>query len=404
MANESGYHESSEDLLDDLKEDKQTPEVEAPEEKELPRDGEDEDESRKEEEEQPGDEGEEKKEDRSKFGEITKKYPNLFKDFPNLRHVFFHEKEYRELFPTIDEAKEAVEDLAGLQELEKSLASGDPGDVVGILDSMKELGDDVVPNFAINFLPSLRSANQDLYYQAITPVLVDFTRSMFDAGTRNENENLRNAAAVAALYFFGDPKVASGEKEIKLPERKKAPEPDSELEKERRSFRQERYTSFYNDIIQDSDRQLENLISDGLDPKNNMTDGMKELVTERVVKEISKALANDSAHTSKMDTLWKKAGDDNFSGRHKAKIIAAYLEAAREILPRIRSKVRANALGIRERRPENRTGETRRRIEPESTTGGGRQSNNGKVNAKNIDWRKTSDLDFLKDNITLKEK
>src|SRR5437660_282354 len=49
------------------------------------------------------------------FKEITKKYPNFFKDFPNLRHAFFREKEYSEIFSTVDEAKEAQEDIEGLR-------------------------------------------------------------------------------------------------------------------------------------------------------------------------------------------------------------------------------------------------------------------------------------------------
>src|SRR5437762_7106149 len=114
-------------------------------------------------------EGGEKKEDKSievlGFKDITKKYPNLFKDFPNLRHIFFHEKEYREIFPSVEEAKEAVEELNGLRELETALTSGTQQDVEALIDSFKELGDNVIPNFANNFLPSLKSINQELYYQ-----------------------------------------------------------------------------------------------------------------------------------------------------------------------------------------------------------------------------------------------
>ena len=341
------------------------------------------------------------------FKEVTKKYPKLFEDFPNLRHAFFHAKEYRELFPTVEEAREASEDLEGLREMEAALTSGKPEDIAGILTSIKGLGDEAVPNLAINFLSSIKKMDQDLYYKVITPELVNFTRIMFDAGLRNENDNLKNAALVAALHFFGDQKVASGEKEIKLPTSKKEGSVENDkLEKERQSFRNERYSTFYNDVTQSADMNLSKAILNGLDPKEEMTDGIKELISEKVMKEITKALASDSNHTGRMDSLWRKASKDNFSGNWKSKIISAYLEAAKEIMPRVRAKVRANTLGIRERSPETMSGERKaKRIEPESTTGGGRRliSADKVKDAKEVNWRKTSDLDFIRGNVTLKK-
>lgn len=331
------------------------------------------------------------------FKEVTKKYPNLFKDFPHLRHTFFHAKEYRELFPTLEDARDAVEQLEGLKGIEEALTSGK---VEELLQSFNEMGEEVVPTFSQNFLPSLRKVNQDLYYQVITPELVNFTKAMFDAGLRNENDNLKNAALVAALHFFGDPKVASGERKIET-QVKKETQKDDKLEKERQSFRLERYNTFYNDIISNADSQLVNSVVEGIDPRNTMTEGMKELVTERVIKEISKVLSTNNSHISRMNSLWKKASESNFSSQWKSKIISAYLEAAQEVMPKIRAKVRANVLGIRERHPEKETGGNEKRVEPKSTVGSsGSRNGNDKLNAKKINWKKTSDLDLIQGNIT----
>jgi len=395
------------DLTEILKEDDKK-EIEKDEELEVEEPG-----TEKEGEEEDGDIGEgQEKEEKEKlltipqFKEVTKKYPKLFEDFPNLRHAFFHAKEYRELFPTVEEAREAADDLEGLREMETALTSGKPEDVVGILTSIKGLGDEAVPNLAINFLSSIKKMDQDLYYKVITPELVNFTRIMFDAGLRNENDNLKNAALVAALHFFGDQKVASGEKEIKLPTSKKEGSVENEkLERERTSFRNERYSTFYNDVVQSADSQLSKAILNGLDPKEEMTEGIKELISEKVMKEMTMTLAKDPSHTSRMDSLWRKAAKDNFSGNWKSKIISAYLEAAKEIMPRVRAKVRAGILGIRERHSETSGGERKeKRIEPNSTTGGGRRSSSDTKNldAKKIDWRKTSDLDLIRGNVTLK--
>src|SRR5207249_907871 len=147
-------------IQDDIELLNQEDEVEVKE----PKEGKEEEEEKLEgEEEIEGEEGERKETKEIEvlgFKDVTKKYPNLFKDFPNLRHIFFHEKEYREIFPSVEEAKEAVEELNGLRELETALTSGTQQDVEALIDSFKELGDNVIPNFANNFLPSLKSINQ----------------------------------------------------------------------------------------------------------------------------------------------------------------------------------------------------------------------------------------------------
>src|SRR6516225_9215499 len=39
---------------------------------------------------------------------IKEKYPNFFKDFPELKESYFREMRFTELFPTVEDAKEAV--------------------------------------------------------------------------------------------------------------------------------------------------------------------------------------------------------------------------------------------------------------------------------------------------------
>ena len=348
------------------------------------------------------DEGKDSKEKELAFKEVTKKYPKLFKDFPHLRHAFFHAKEYREIFPTVEEAKEAIEHLDNYKQIEGALSRGEVADVVDVLNSFKGVGEGVVENFATNFLSSVRKMDQDLYYQVITPELVNFTRTLFDAGLRNDNDNLKNAALVASMHFFGDPKVASGEKQLNL--NKEPKKKDETLERERASFKNERYSTFYNDVVQDSDKRINSLVMNGIDPKEVMTEGVKELVAERVIKEIGKTLASNSAHKNRMNSLWKKASAENFTSSWKTKIISAYIEAASEIMPKIRSSVRANVLGIRDRQPDRNGVEREDKIIPKQSGSGGKTQFDGnkKLDPKKINWSKTSDLDLFNGNVTLK--
>ena len=334
------------------------------------------------------------------FKEVNTKYPKLFKDFPGLRKAFFGEQEYRKLFPSVEEAKEASETIESYNDLQSSISSGKMEDLVNVLKSFDDLGDDVVSNVAANFLPALKKINQDAYYDAMQPELQNLCRSLYDQGVRNENDNLKNAGLLLAQHIFGDMKVASGEKQIPT---KQPAKRDEELEKERAKFRSERYSVLYNDVVSESNSKLKSIIKDGLDPRGVMTDAMKEILIEKVMKEINNTLVSDTSHTSQMNSLWRKAKNDGFSSSNKSKIIAAYLERAKELVPSIRSKVRSAALGTKTQKAERDSEDTSdSRKEPRSNTGGGDQSNKGKGNGKQVDWSKTSDLDYIRGKIVYK--
>ena len=60
-----------------------------------------------------------------KMKELLAKYPNIKKDFPELIAANFREKEYAEIFPTPEDAKEAVEKVATLDKFQQLIFSGD---------------------------------------------------------------------------------------------------------------------------------------------------------------------------------------------------------------------------------------------------------------------------------------
>jgi len=84
---------------------------EVPEEKEEEKKEEEKKEEAKEEEEEEEEEELELGPRRPSFKEIKEKYPDFFKTFPELREAFFRESEYTKIFPTVEDAKEALEDL-----------------------------------------------------------------------------------------------------------------------------------------------------------------------------------------------------------------------------------------------------------------------------------------------------
>src|SRR5687767_11360934 len=67
--------------------------------------------------------------------DILKKYPTLFKDFPYLEKAYYREQQFTQVFPTIEEAKEASVKAGVLNNFENDLLKGN---TVTILKGVKQ--------------------------------------------------------------------------------------------------------------------------------------------------------------------------------------------------------------------------------------------------------------------------
>lgn len=338
--------------------------------------------------------------------DIKAKYPDIFKDFPALRDMYWREQKITEVFATVEEASEAKEELQSFRNLEAAFDSGKLEDTKFALEAIKSIDDATLPNLALNFLPALRELDQNSYYAAITPELVGFVKSLYDAGVRNGNENSKNAALVASLHFFGDKGVATGEKAVNIPKPKvKEETKEDKTAQERKAFQQERHEALFQDVSHDFKAELTSEIKKDIDPDEVMTDFTKNALVETILKRINKTLANDPSHTARMSSLWKQAAQGGFARNWKDRIVNAALSRAKTIMPQIRAKARAEALGTRQRQ-SNKVLNSKKGTErvPNNSTnrGGVTKTNLGSLDTKKIDWKGSSDLDILNGKVKLK--
>src|SRR5216684_3091765 len=66
----------------------------------------------------------EKYEEIPKRQAILKEFPELFKKFPAIEHAIYREQQYAEIFPTLDDAKEANARLDDFKAFENELFDG----------------------------------------------------------------------------------------------------------------------------------------------------------------------------------------------------------------------------------------------------------------------------------------
>jgi hypothetical protein len=387
----------------------ETPENEETENEEVPKEIPDEEpeenpeEEESEQEEVPEEEQESDKEHtRPDLKAITAKYPNIFKEFPQLRESYFRANAYAEVFPTVEDAKESAEKAQTLDGFEEALIKN--GSAIELFDSIANTSPKAIERFVDNLLPNLYKFNTDLFVRATAPVTKNILWNAFQQGSRNPDgrtkdgkpfSNLAAAAQHIHNFLFGDANIEDPSKSRR--DTKDDPE-RAQFEQERQNFEKERFKDLDSETQRVVGRQLGDLISNGLDPKNVMTPFLRNSIIEKVIDELGDKLKQDSRHMTKMESLWRRAKASGYPRGLATQIAKAYLDSAKLLVPEIRNKIKSEAL---KGKVASNNGNKRTAV-PQSG-GSGRKVSTDKVGAKQIDWSKTSDVDFLNDKVVLKK-
>lgn len=341
--------------------------------------------------------------------DIKKKFPDFFKKFPELKHVLFREAEYSSVFPTVDSAKESAINNDNFTALRQDVFHGDGSSFVEALKNEKGL-----ENFSVNFLDNLASADKEIHWKAISPVLQQAVRAAFLTGRKTGNANLENSSKWLADYLFGnggagqiDPEIndiLSGRKSVVAEKAKKATELTS-AEKELNTFKLERIGEFSSSINQDVEGKLISQVTADLS-KYALSTIERKTLTKEIIDKVATEIAKDGPHMKMIDNMWKQAGKNGFKTSDKSSIITASLARAKSLIPSIRRTAVAEALKdstseISKRRSKIDSNNSRREI--------GSQGRPSKVvtsvmpsNPRKINWGKTSDMDILSGRATLK--
>jgi hypothetical protein len=360
---------------------------------------EDEEEPEEEKEEEEGKEELELGPRRPSFKEVKSKYPDFFKDFPDLREAFFRESKYTEIFPTIEDAQEAREELASLSTIREKVLEGD---FTAILEASKETDKTSYDKLVDNLLPHLYKSDQDAFMRAITPSIENMLRTAYRDGTGSGDEDLQNSALHISKWFFNTEEVATG----KTTTLKKTPEISKEqdaLSSERAEFEATKFRDAYNIVLQDRNSTMEEMILNGLDPDKEMSQYIKSKLTKDIIEEVDRVLQKDGAHMALMNAKWKRAKQEGYNRDSLRKIVTTYQARARSLVPSVRAKLKASALGRtdgKEKLQQVAHVAGRKEVPAGATSRSGTRL----PSPKDIDWRSTSDADILAGNIRTRGK
>lgn len=328
--------------------------------------------------------------ERPTFAQIKTKYPEILKDFPALRSIYYREQQFSDVFPTPADAKEASENNEAFNSIRNDVFEGDG---TKFLEALKE--SDQLDNFAGKVLNSLYKVSPEAQWKALAPVFQNAIRAFYRS---SNDENDQNAALRLAQYLFGDPEIASGKKSA-VTETKK------EENKEKDNWKTERYNTFRIDTLSGIHDTVKSEILGGMKDEA-LSSFIKDAIADKVIAELRTQLESDQAHMNYMGKLWDRANNNGYTTADKTSITNAFLARAKAIVPGIRRKLIAEALGTSVKINKDKTeiierGQSRR----EPGNSGRTPLNGNKVySPKDIDYSKTSEMDILNGNVTLKKR
>lgn len=289
----------------------------------------------------------------AKKKEILAKYPNVFKDFPYLEKAYYREREYTEILPTLEDAKEAVGKANQFDEFSGKLLEGN---IENVFKAVEEGDKDAFGKIVDDLLPALRRVNKDAFAHVTGSLIKQAVGSMYGEGDRIQNEDLKNAAVILHQFFFGSSEFKPHGKFG--PD---SPNKDNSVSEERAKFQQERFEAAYEDISTRSSNVVKSTISQHIDPKGAMTDYVKRSAVNDAMQQVEKIIASDARFKSVLDKLWQDASRNGYSKKSVEAIKSAYLSKAKTILPSVIQKARNEALrGLGKRVADDREEPSRR--------------------------------------------
>lgn len=337
--------------------------------------------------------------DRPSMQDLKKEFPELFKKFPALRDVYYREQEFSQIFPTIEDAQSASTAADAYNNLSDKLLTGSSSE---LFNAVKSADQKAFDRLTESVLPTLYRMSPDAHWKAVSPVMQNLVRGFFVEGEKRDNENIKNAAEYLADFIFGDVRFAH---QNPRNQRVEESEESKKLRSEREEFENQKYASFFSSVKSGLDNDMMIAIDiKKIDPDKIFSEFIKDTIMGKVRSEVDKQLASDKAHMRYMASLWEKAKNEGFNDSWKSRIQSAYLARAKSLIPSIRAKFVAEAQGSSAKNFSQKREAVERVSSRREPGAGGRTSreSGSQINAKNVDWSKTSDMDLLNGKVTYK--
>ena len=324
--------------------------------------------------------------------EILAKYPKLFKDFPYLEKAYYRDQQFTEIYPSIDDARNANEKANVFDEFSGQLMQGNSEDV---LKSIKREDENSWNRLVDNYMVALWNTDQIAYNHVIANINKTLIASMVSEGKKLQNDALISAAAILNQFIFG---TAEWTAPTRLSREDRSPQ-NTELDRREQEFNKRQFTSARDDLQLRVTNSLRATIEQNIDKTESMTEYVKKAACGDAMQTLERLISQDTGFQRLKDKLWQRAYQEGYSKASMDKIRSAIVTKAKTLLPTVIKKARNEALkGLGKRRTEDtedrNDGSTRPPKDRKTTSSSRSDSGNYKERAKKIP-KNMSTLDYF---------
>lgn len=328
---------------------------------------------------------------------IKAKYPEFFKEFPDVRKAIFQNRAFSEVFPTVEEAKEVAERVRDFDEYEQQVMAGDPTLLFkSIADSGPE-GPEILEKFSMNILPTIQKFSPDLMGKMLFPHVRQIFHNALEDAKATKNQNLIYSIGHISQYLWNSKT---------LPELKAMPRIEDNPEalrarQENDGLKGRLAMEFQTAVIETGLDDFRKTVDFTFNNDKRFTPIERDALVDKIVIEVRNALVKDQSYTRRINAVWRQAAQAGHDRKFVPRVVNTFLGGAKSVLPSVRATVVQNALkrkGITQPAVGQQTGGPR---------GGGPSRGQGVVSPSRIDYNKTSDMDILgvdSSKITLKKR
>lgn len=314
---------------------------------------------------------------------IQVKYPNFFKEFPDVRGAIFRDRQFREFIPTPEDARELVERNQDFTDYERTVQAGDPTLLFkSLADSPEMLG-----KFSMNILPTIEKFSPELRGKMIYPYVRRIFANALNDAQQSGNKNLVNSVGHMAKYLWNSNTIPADESPH---ETKENPEV-TQLREENEALQARQSEAFASRIVDTGVANLRRSVEFSFKDDKRFSPIEKKALINDIVTQTRATLDRNPQHVRAMKSLWIKARSNGLPEQLIPRLVSTFLGGAKSALPAVRARIVASALkekGITPPAKGQQTGSPR--------TGGPIKGGKA-ISSKDIDYRTTSDADILSD-------
>lgn len=271
--------------------------------------------------------------------EILAKFPTLFKEFPYLEKAYYRDQQFTEVFPTVQEAKDAVEKATALDNFENDLLKGN---TETIFKAIKEQDQKAFYKIADNYIATLANVDEKAYHHVVGNLAKDIIVGMVNEGRSTKNEALETAAQILNQFIFGKSEYEPPKKLVINSD--KEDEVEDKISERELAFIKKQFEASRDDLNVRVNNTLKATIEANIDPRDSMSPYVKKNASREAIEIVTDLIGRDTRFISLLDKLWEKAREDDFNKHSLDRIRSAYLSKAKTLLPSVIKKARNEAL------------------------------------------------------------